>query len=1126
MACIAVHAQTTFAEIGDVKYALLSDNTASANGISTAGKSKASLALTIPTVVSYGGKTYQVTGVANNAFKGVTNITSVYLDYGIGIIGDYAFQNATNVKTIHVPSTVVTVGQYAFQGIKSYEISFAGWTPPTFGPLAIFQTTGYPVSIIINPGVNKSAYCLALNAGNCSYNVENVKEGLAYDFMIDDVYLTVTDATTSTPEATVVGFNPTSSHTNFTLKDVTTSVNPYRHRIVAINKHAAYNDNKIKSLNLSQLRLLKTLDEEALYNCTALDSLNLGTHIEEIHSRAISSNIKNLFIPQSVTVFYSDAIYNNPRLERIIVDEQNTRLSSYHGVLYNKSQETLYRVPQAAVTVSSDGNQWTITSITDHDTNIWSPNLKTIRTHSFWFCNNLTSVEIPYGVSSIEQLAFSNCANLESCRIPSSVDKFIGLPFEACPNMKDIWLNMATVPGNIIDSSLGSEITMHVPYESVEAYQNNGNFRRFKEIKSGAYDFRHNDGHAIFDYTITSTDSLTIYYYDDFGFDDRLDDRYNEKYAGTAKIVGINLSSWSGSKLPLPTSLSITDAINNKYINYLVNTIDSEVFANYTMPSTDFTLELSRHTETICDKAFRGVSHLTGLKLERSLKYMGEEAFYGCRISNGLMFQYGIEIIGNKALSGNLIPSILIPSSIKYIGWNAFEKIIQLKWLSLNNKEMYAMTPTLTSVQTSCKLYVPTGVVEQYKNSGWNKLVISAGACDFTYNNAGLLNTRYHTTIISDEPITFEGVTYNGTAKYVYSPANNPGVLSTTAFNGGLYSTYTLNGVNKKYLIVEYDDSCLYNASDIVTLPLEQSRALKRIGKNAFQFTGITDVTIPENVTEIGASAFLSCRQLKEITFLSDVTADTWGKEWFAGNADDFKCYVKWNQWGASKKFSKNWTTNGIPRSCIDAYYLRKTETDDLIDDVQADVISVGHPVDWQKSELGAVVLDRYDNPDDNYVCFNDVARQTATGEGVLVVAEINKLYKLQRPSEETIEPCKNFLHGNPDSDLQLSQAQEGDERIFYWDDNEGYFRHIPATYTLPAGSAYLKVKSNRDALGVDKYIIPGDVNEDGVVDVSDINIVIDYILKGYYHFRHDLNHDGAEDVSDLNILINTILGK
>lgn len=1102
MVCIAVHAQTTFAEIGDVKYALLSDNTATAGGLSAAGKSKASLALSIPTVVSYGGKTYQVTGVANNAFKGVTNITSVYLDYGIGIIGDYAFQNATNVKTIHVPSSVVTVGQYAFQGIKSFEISFAGWTPPTFGPLAIFQTTGYPVSIIINPGVNKSAYCLALNAGNCSYNVENVKEGLAYDFMIDDVYLTVTDATTSTPEATVVGFNPTSSHTNFTLKDVTTSVNPYRHRIVAINKHAAYNDNKIKSLNLSQLRLLKTLDEEALYNCTALDSLNLGTHIEEIHSRAISSNIKNLFIPQSVTVFFSDAIYNNPRLERIIVDEQNTRLSSYHGVLYNKSQETLYRVPQAAVTVSSNGTQSTITSISDLDTNIWSPNLKTIRTHSFWFCNNLTSVEIPYSVSSIEQLAFSNCANLESCRIPSSVDKFIGLPFEACPNMKDIWLNMATVPGNIIDSSLGSEITMHVPYESVEAYQNNGNFRRFKEIKSGAYDFVVNSQSALFYYTMTSTDNY-------------------KEYNGQVKIVGINPNTWSQSKLVIPYRFT-----NSNSESYAVTAIGSEVFANYTKPETDFTLELSMLTETICDKAFRGVSHLTGLKLERSLKYMGEEAFYGCRIANGLMFQYGIETIGNKALSGNLIPSILIPSSIKYIGWNAFEKIIQLKWLSLNNKEMYAMTPTLTSVQTSCKLYVPTGVVNQYKNSGWNKLVISAGACDFTYNNAGLLNTRYHTTIISDEPVTFEGVTYDGTAKYVYSPANNPGVLSTTAFNGGMYSTYTLNNVNKKYLIVEYDDSCLYNATDIVTLPLEQSRALKRIGKNAFQFTNITDVTIPENVTEIGASAFLSCRQLKEITFLGDVTANTWGKEWFAGNADDFKCYVKWNQWGASKKFSKNWTTYGIPYDCIDAYYLRKTETDDIKDGYQFDVISVGHPVDWNKSELGATVLDRYDNPDDQVVCWSDLVQHTASGEGVFIQAEVNKLYKLQRPSEETIEPRKNYLHGNPNGDLKLSQAQEGDERIFYWDDNEGFFRHIPATYTLPAGSAYLKVKSNRDALGINKYRIPGDTNDDGIVDITDVNNIIDFIMKGYYDFRHDLNHDGIEDVSDLNILLNIMLNK
>ncbi len=55
-----------------------------------------------------------------------------------------------------------------------------------------------------------------------------------------------------------------------------------------------------------------------------------------------------------------------------------------------------------------------------------------------------------------------------------------------------------------------------------------------------------------------------------------------------------------------------------------------------------------------------------------------------------------------------------------------------------------------------------------------------------------------------------------------------------------------------------------------------------------------------------------------------------------------------------------------------------------------------------------------------------------------------------------------------------------------------------------------------------------GDVNGDGSVDVSDVNILIDIILgnddAGKYNGRADVNGDGMVDVSDANALIDLIL--
>ena len=56
-----------------------------------------------------------------------------------------------------------------------------------------------------------------------------------------------------------------------------------------------------------------------------------------------------------------------------------------------------------------------------------------------------------------------------------------------------------------------------------------------------------------------------------------------------------------------------------------------------------------------------------------------------------------------------------------------------------------------------------------------------------------------------------------------------------------------------------------------------------------------------------------------------------------------------------------------------------------------------------------------------------------------------------------------------------------------------------------------------------------GDVNGDGEVNVSDINVVIDIILGGNYDDdtkrRADVNNDGEIGVSDINRLIDLILG-
>ncbi len=53
-----------------------------------------------------------------------------------------------------------------------------------------------------------------------------------------------------------------------------------------------------------------------------------------------------------------------------------------------------------------------------------------------------------------------------------------------------------------------------------------------------------------------------------------------------------------------------------------------------------------------------------------------------------------------------------------------------------------------------------------------------------------------------------------------------------------------------------------------------------------------------------------------------------------------------------------------------------------------------------------------------------------------------------------------------------------------------------------------------------------GDINNDGKVDISDINLLVNALLSPNQPGNTDLNNDNKTDISDLNTLINTILSK
>lgn len=98
-------------EVGDVTYEINEDNTATINGSEQKGE------VTIEPTIEINGQTYQVTGIADEAFKGNQEITSVTIPDGITTIGDNAFEGCTGLVVINIGKDIQSIGNKAFSNV-------------------------------------------------------------------------------------------------------------------------------------------------------------------------------------------------------------------------------------------------------------------------------------------------------------------------------------------------------------------------------------------------------------------------------------------------------------------------------------------------------------------------------------------------------------------------------------------------------------------------------------------------------------------------------------------------------------------------------------------------------------------------------------------------------------------------------------------------------------------------------------------------------------------------------------------------------------------------------------------------------------------------------------------------
>ena len=446
------------------------------------------------TISGTGKMTDYWTGVANPPwYDRRANIKNVAIGDRVTYIGDEAFFNCVNLTSITIPESVTTIGDRVFDRCSSLtsiaipnNITSIGWT--------FYGCDSLTYNIYDNGkylGNNTNPYVVLVDVTSTSISTCKIHPATkligdcAFNFCTNLTSVTIPDRVTSIGDE---AFYDCDSLTSITIGDGITFIGEeafygcYSMNDVYITDPNAwckvqFVDNPLNYLLYDEPDQLHILDEAgseitelvldntvttipdyAFYKCESLTSVTIGDNVTSIGECAFyyCTDLANLTIGDNVTTIGNNAFWVCVNLTSVKFGDRVTTIGDDAFKLCTNL--TLVTIPDSVTSISDSAFSFCY-SLSNDDKGVLFNKDKTILIAvpggisgsytvpdsvltimgGFSGRNNLTSVTLGSGVTSIGEYEFSECANLTSVTIPKSITSIGEGAFDGCNSLKNVY---------------------------------------------------------------------------------------------------------------------------------------------------------------------------------------------------------------------------------------------------------------------------------------------------------------------------------------------------------------------------------------------------------------------------------------------------------------------------------------------------------------------------------------------------------------------------------------------------------------------------------------------------------------------------------------------------------------